>query len=150
MAKELISAASSSGRQLDSLSANEFVVELDGQSLTGIFRISGLIPFKLDVKPAMTKLVRDPLKLVKMVQREPQNAINQWLQETVDAKEDFVRPKRTFAIVALDDGVETRRWVISNAWVAEISYSEFNTASSDLIEETITLHYEDIEVHFMG
>ena len=129
---------------VDSLSANEFVVLLEGEIVKGVFKISGLLPFKLDVKPSLTKLVRDPFKLSKMVQRDPNLPVNRWLRETIEAKEDIVRPTRTLEILAIDDGEESRRWTIKGAWISEIAYSDFNSASSDLIEETLTIHYDDI------
>ena len=130
---------------IDSLSANEFEVLLDGDRLQGVFRVSGLLPFKLDVKPSLTKLVREPFKLSKMVQRDPQLPFNRWLRDTVASRDDIVRPTRTLEIVAVDDGKETRRWTVKEAWISEISYSDFNSGSSDLIEETVTIHYDDIE-----
>ncbi len=129
---------------IDSLSANEFQVMVDDEQVKGVFRIIGLLPFKLEVKPALTKLVREPFKLSKMVQRDPTLAFNQWLRETIDAKDDIVRPTRTLHILAVDDGVEIRRWTVEGAWISEVSYSDFNSASSDLIEETLTIRYEDI------
>ena len=129
---------------IDSLSANEFEVRVDGETVKGIFKVSGLLPFKLEVKPALTKLVRDPFKISKMVQRDPMTAFNRWVRETVTAKDDIVRPIRTVDILAIDDGEEIRRWTITGAWISEISYSDFNSASSDLIEETLTIRYDDI------
>lgn len=129
---------------IDSLSANEFEVLLDGERVQGVFRVSGLLPFKLEVKPSLTKLVREPFKLSKIVQRDPNLPFNRWLRETVEARDDIVRPSRTLEILAVDDGIEVRRWTIKDAWISEISYSEFNSASSDLIEETVILHYDDI------
>jgi hypothetical protein len=130
---------------IDSLSANEFEVLIDGERLQGVFRVSGMIPFKLEVKPSLTKIVRNPFKLSKMVQRDPELAFNRWIRETIAARDDIVRPTRTLAILAVDDGVETRRWTVKEAWISEISYSDFNSGSSDLIEETVTIHYDDIE-----
>jgi len=130
--------------RIDSLSANEFEVQLDGERVVGVFRVSGLTPFKLEVKPSQTKLVRDPFKLSKMVQRDPQLPFNRWLRDTIDSKADIMRPQRTLEIIAIDDGEETRRWTVKGAWISEITYSEFNTANGELIEETITIYYEDI------
>jgi hypothetical protein len=56
-----------------------------------------------------------------------------------------VRPQRTLVVLALDEGAESRRWVISGAWISEISYSEFDSGSSDLVEEKLAIHYESIE-----
>jgi phage tail-like protein len=91
------------------------------------------------------KLAREPFKIVKMVQRDGNNPFNSWIRETVAARDDIVRPKRTLAVVAIDDGVEVRRWTIKEAWISEISYSDFDTASGEMVEETLTIHYEEIE-----
>jgi hypothetical protein len=145
MIDQPISTASPSGQQIDSLSANEFAVELDGEPVSGIFRVTGLTTFKLDVKAPMTKAAREPFKITKMVQRDPQLPFNRWLRESLGARDDIVRPLRTLDIIAIDDGVETRRWRIKSAWISEVSYSEFNTASSELVEETFTIHYDEVE-----
>ncbi|MEO8394140.1 MAG: phage tail protein [Chloroflexota bacterium] len=129
---------------IDSLSANEFEVRIEGEPVKGVFKVSGLLPFKLEVKPALTKLVRDPFKISKMVQRDPNTAFNRWVRETIGAKDDIVRPTRTVDILAIDDEEEIRRWTIVGAWISEIGYSEFNSASSDLIEETLTIRYDDV------
>ena len=131
-------------KHIDSLSANEFEVLLDGERVQGVFNVSGLLPFKLEVKPSITKLVRDPFKLSKMVQRDPDLPFNRWLRETIEAKDDIARPMRRVEILAIDDGEEIRRWIVTGAWISEISYSDFSSSSSELIEETLTLHYEDI------
>lgn len=144
MMEEQISQASPSGKELDSLTANEFALEIEGQRATGIFRIVGLKPFKLDIKPAQTKLIREPFQIHKMVQRDPNNPFNVWLRETDQSREDIARPTRQLAIVALDEGVETRRWVVKNAFITEVSYSDFNTASNELVEEVLTIMYESI------
>jgi hypothetical protein len=145
MPPEMISAASSAGAELDSLTANEFAVEIEGERVSGIFRVTGLTPFKLDVKPSMTKIVRDPFKISKMVQRDPTSAFNRWLQDSTRSREDIVRPTRRLAIVALDEGMETRRWEVIGAFITEVAYSEFNSGSRELVEEVLTVMYERIE-----
>jgi hypothetical protein len=134
-----------SGVQIDSLTANEFAVELEGERISGVFRVTGLTPFKLDVKPSLTKIVRDPFKISKMVQRDPNSIFNRWLQETTRSREDIVRPTRRLAVVALDEGIETRRWEIIGAYITEVAYSEFNSGSRDLVEEVLTIMYERVE-----
>jgi phage tail-like protein len=136
---------------IDSLSANEFGVELEGEKITGIFRVSGLVSFKLDVKTTTAlKAVKEPFKIIKMVQRDPNNPFNKWLRETIAAQTDIVRPKRTLAIMAIDDGVETRRWTVKGAWITSVSYSDFNTASGELVEETLTINWDEIEETWPG
>lgn len=147
MTDSMISAGQSTGIQvIDSLSAHEFAVELEGEKASGILRISGFFSFKLDVRTTTTlKAVQEPFKLVKMVQRDPNTPFNRWIRESVSAKADIIRPKRTLAIIALDDGVEIRRWTLHGAWIAEIGYSDFNSGLADLVEETLTIRFDDIE-----
>jgi hypothetical protein len=73
-----------------------------------------------------------------------------WIQETIKAAGDIMPPKRTVTILALDDGIEIRRWTIKNAWISEISYSDFDTGSGELIQETLTIHYEAVEETWGG
>jgi hypothetical protein len=137
---------STSVQHVDSLSANEFSLFLDGIEVTGIFRVSGLAPFKLDVKPSLIKVQRDPIRIVRMVQRDPMLPINRWIRESIAAKEDIVRPTRQVEVVATDDGVESRRWLIRGAWISEVSYSDFDTGSGELVQESLTLQYDLVEV----
>ncbi|MBC7811309.1 MAG: phage tail protein [Burkholderiales bacterium] len=131
---------------IDSLSANEFAVEIDGEAIKSVFRVSGLASFKLDVKSTSSlKILRDPIKIVKMVQRDPTAVFNRWIRESIAKKADIARPTRTVSVIALDDGIETRRWNLKNAWISEISFTDFNSASAELIEETLVIQYEDIE-----
>lgn len=146
MTDQAIVNAGSTFRAVDSLCANEFAVEIDGQRADGIFRVSGLISFKLDTKTTSAlKILKEPLKLVKMVQRDGNNVCNRWLRESVAAKDDIVRPKRSLAVLAIDDGMETRRWTVKGAWISEVSYSDFNSASFEMVEEALTIHYDEIE-----
>jgi hypothetical protein len=132
--------------QIDSLSANEFAVYVDQHSVPGVFRVSGFVPFKLNVQPGAAKLDYAPLRLTKMVQRDPALPFNRWLRETLETKPEQPRPTRTLALVALDEGQETRRWTLRGAWISEIGYSDFNSASGELVEEIVTIHYQSIEV----
>lgn len=130
---------------IDSLSANEFAVEMDGAQTSGVLTIIDLITFKLDVKPSLTKLERPPFKLAKLVQQDADAPFNRWIRETTAAKDDIVRPMRTLAIVALDEGVETRRWTVKGAWISQIEYSKFDSGLNELVQETLTIHYDAVE-----
>ncbi len=132
-------------RAVDSLSANEFSVELDGAPVAGVFRISGLVAFKLDVKPSLTRIQREPFTLTKMVERDPELPFNQWIRATIAAKDDIVHAHRTIDILALDEGVEIRRWRVKGAWISEISYSDFDSGSSELVQQRLSVHYDEIE-----
>lgn len=132
-------------RAIDSLSANEFAVELDGARVAGVFRISGLVAFKLDVKPSLTRLQREPFTLTKMVERDPELPFNQWIRATIAAKDDIVHAHRTIDILALDEGIEIRRWRVKGAWISEISYSDFDAGSSELVQQRLSVHYDEIE-----
>ncbi|MBZ0293553.1 MAG: phage tail protein [Anaerolineae bacterium] len=149
MSSDIIPAQQNNIRAIDSLVANEFRVEIDGEQVAGIFTISGLISFKLEVKTTnQLKKVAEPFKITKMVQRDPHNPFNTWLRDTYAAAADIARPTRTLVIVAVDDGVEIRRWTVKKAWISEVSFSDFNSGSSEMIEETVHIRYEDIEETF--
>lgn len=147
MAKQIpAQAASSLVKHIDSLSANEFLVEMDGAAVDGIFKVTGLSPFKLEVKTTSSlKAIKDAFQIVKMVRRDPQHPFNIWLRESVNTKADIVRPTRTLAIIAMDESRETRRWLVKGAWISGVSYSDFNTGSGELVEETLTIQWDDIE-----
>jgi len=133
-------------KHIDSLSANEFRVEIEGEVIDGVFKVVGLATFKLEVKQSSAlKALKDPIKIVKMVRRDPNDAVNRWMRESVATHTDIKRVTRTIDVVAVDDGEEIRRWQIKGAWISGISYSDFDTGSGVLIEETLTLQWESIE-----
>lgn len=127
---------------VDSLSANEFHVEIDDQLVSGIFGVSGLHCRSVDLEGG--KLVNRPVVVTKMVQHDAQLPFNAWIQETLD--HPTTRIIRQFAIVATDEGLETRRWVLKDAWISDISYSDFDTGSGQLVEERLTIQHNGVEV----
>ncbi|NDJ62642.1 MAG: phage tail protein [Chloroflexi bacterium] len=133
------------GVQIDSLSANEFAVEIDGERASGIFRVSGLTIFQ---REASVALPLTPFIIAKMVQRDPQLPFNRWLRDSQAAQGD--PPTRTLTILALDEGSETRRWTITDAWISAVSYSEFNSGSSELVEELLTIQPGGIDMAWPG
>lgn len=133
-------------KHIDSLSANEFRVEIEGEVIDGVFKIVGLAPFKLEVKQSSAlKALKDPIKIVKMVRRDPNDVVNRWMRESIASHTDIKRVTRTVEVVAVDDGEEIRRWHIKGAWISGISYSDFDTGSGVLVEETLTLQWDSIE-----
>jgi hypothetical protein len=146
MSTELAPHPSESISAIDSLVANEFEVRLDDQPVAGIFSVSGLVTFKLDVKTTTAiKKLKEPFKITKMVQRDPHSVFNVWIRDTFAAGDDIVRPTRTLTIAAVDDEVVTRRWTVLKAWIAEIKYTDFNRGSGEMVEETVTIHFDSIE-----
>jgi|GEM_PF-300692 len=133
-------------RVTDSLTANEFHVEINGQIVTGIFAINGLTSFQLEVdetgKPVAVK--RPSIVLTKMVQQDPNLPFNAWVREAVQAQ-GKVLPTREISVVAMDEGVETRRWVLHNAWISQVQFSDFDTALDYLVEEKVTIQHGGIE-----
>lgn len=123
---------------IDSLQGNEFHVELDGEVVGGVFSVSGLTTFSLTREA-------NPIVLSKMVQRDASLPINQWLRETLTSKGQPQRPTRTLSVVAVDDGEETRRWTLQKAYISEVRYSTFDTSSSELVEEILTIVCERID-----
>jgi phage tail-like protein len=124
------------------LVANEFEVELEGEKMLGVFSVSGLTTFKLN---EAGQQVYRPVQITKMVQRDGNNRFNKWLRQTLNSRDESERPTRVVAIVAVDDGLETRRWTLHNAYIVEVTYSAFDTASTEMVEEMVTLRYTSIE-----
>lgn len=133
-------------RVVDSLTSNEFHVEINGQIVTGVFAVHGLTSFKLEVdetgKPVAVK--RAPLVITKMVQQDANLPFNAWVREAVQAQ-GKVLPTREISVVAMDEGVETRRWVFHNAWISDVQFSDFDTALDYLVEEKITIQHGGVE-----
>lgn len=121
-------------KSVDSLSAHEFQVALDGQVVSGIFAVQGLTSFVLEGE-------LPPLTITKMVQHDPALPFNAWAR----ASRDGSRPARDVAIIALDEGVETRRWIYRNAIILAIQYSDFDSGRSDLVEERITIRADRVD-----
>ncbi|MCZ7540580.1 MAG: phage tail protein [Anaerolineae bacterium] len=132
---------STSIQATDSLSANEFRVEINGTVASGIFGVSGLHSRKVDLEGG--KPVNQPVLITKMVQRDPDLPFNAWIRETL--ANPAAKIARQIAIVALDEGVETRRWVLKDAWISAVGYSDFDSGSDQLIEERVTVQHSGVE-----
>ncbi len=126
--------------------ACDFALEIDGQRVEGIRAVRGLVAFRLDVRTttAIRKL-QEPFKITRLVQQDPQHPCDVWVNESFGAGEDIVRPARTLALLALQEGEVLRRWTVRDAWIAEVGYSDFDSKADDVLEETLTIHYKDIE-----
>lgn len=133
-----VGASESTYVAIDSLQGNEFAVELDGNAVKGIFRVSGLTTILADADAPANVVI------AKMVQRDATMPFNQWLRQTVEAESAEARPVRRLDIIAIDDGEETRRWTLEGATIVGVSYTDFDTASSDLVEELVTIRYSAI------
>ncbi|MEM6280721.1 MAG: phage tail protein [Chloroflexota bacterium] len=131
-------------RAVDSLQGNEFAVEIDNEPVSGVFRVSGLMTFDLYPEEDDDEEEVEYISIAKMVQRDANLPFNAWLRETIEAGTSGDRPTRNVAIVAIDDGEETRRWTLKDAYIIAVSYSDFDTASSELVEEVIDISYERI------
>lgn len=131
--------------QVDSLIANEFAFEIGGETVSGVFRIGNLTTYATDEEG---NRIKPPFEVSKMVERDANNAFNSWLRETVAARDSDDKPTREVTVVAVDDGVETRRWTVKNAWIKSISYSDFDSSSFEMIAETFVIAYDDIEETF--
>ncbi|HEX3049835.1 MAG TPA: phage tail protein [Aggregatilineaceae bacterium] len=126
---------------IDSLSSNEFQVEIDGEVATGIFAVRGLCIRCVDLEAG--RLVNQPLTISKMVQQDANLPFNRWTRETLT--NPTTKVTRKIAVVAMDDGIETRRWVYQEAWISEISFSDFDSGTQILIEERLTIHHSGTE-----
>ena len=137
---------SSGIRAIDSLSANEFHVEIDGVIATGIFGVSGIASRRVDHNAG--RLVNQPITLTKMVQQDPKLPFNQWTRETL--ANPTGRVTRQIAVVAMDEGQETRRWVFKDAWISDISFSDFDTSRDELVEERLVIQHHGVEEVWPG
>ncbi len=126
---------------VDSLSANEFQVEIEGEIASGIFSVRGLCVRSVDL--AAKRLTPKPLTITKMVQQDPNLPFNRWTRETLAKPTEKVT--RQLAIVAMDEGVETRRWVYKDAWISEIAFSDFDSGSTELVEERLVIQHSGVE-----
>jgi len=139
-------AAVNSQRSLDSLVANEFVFEINDESVTGIFTIVGLVTLSLELQAdGSVKKANTPFTVSKMVQRDPRNPFNTWIRETFAAVDQRERPTRTLKIVAVDNGQPIREWTINEAWISGIQYSDFDSGSGEMVEESVTIHYGSLD-----
>lgn len=126
---------------VDSLSASEFQVEINGEIATGIFGVSGIHIRSVDLTAG--RLVNKPLTIVKMVQQDPRLPFNRWTQETLANPTSKVT--REIAVVAVDEGKETRRWVYKEAWISDIAFSDFDSGSQALVEEQLIIQHNGVE-----
>lgn len=127
---------------VDSLVSNEFAFEINGERVNGILQISHLVTFRLheDGTRGMP-----PFEVAKIVERDAGTAFNRWLRETLDGRHEGKKPRRDVTVVAVDDGVVTRRWTARNAWIQEVRYSSFDSTSFEMVAETYVIGYDDIE-----
>lgn len=121
-------------KSIDSLSAHEFQVAINGTTLEGIFSVQGLTSYTESAEVP-------PLTITKMVQRDPDSPFNAWARETRGGK----RPTRELSVIAMDEGTESRRWVYKDAYITEISFSDFDTARSELVAERIEIRAAVVE-----
>lgn len=139
-------AAINSQRSIDSLVANEFVFEINDEPVTGIFTIAGLVTLCLELQAdGSVRKASTPFTVSKMVQRDPHNPFNSWIRETFAATDQRERPTRTLRILAVDNGQPIREWKINDAWISAIHYSDFDSGSGEMVEETVSIHYDSLE-----
>ncbi|MBC8099525.1 MAG: phage tail protein, partial [Armatimonadetes bacterium] len=86
--------------------------------------------------------------LTKMVQRDAHNPFNTWQRESIAANNSVAFPTRTLAIVAVDDDAVVRRWLLHKAWLANVSYSAFDSASTELVQEIVQITYDNVEIEW--
>lgn len=130
---------------VDSLIGNEFGVELDGQRIDGVMGITNFVTFRKDADGTRHK---PPFVLAKTVERDAKSPFNAWLRETLAQRHGADLPRRDLLILAIDDGIVTRRWHIKGAWLHEVRYETFDSSSFEMVAEVFTIGYEDMEEDF--
>ena len=126
---------------VDSLSSYEFQVEINGEVIAGVFGVSGLHIRSVDLSAG--KLINKPFAITKMVQRDPNLPCNQWARETLE--NPTAKVTREIAVVAMDEGSETRRWVYQDAWISDIEFSDFDSGDDELVEEKLTIQHGGVK-----
>jgi hypothetical protein len=126
---------------LDSLVANEFAVEVNGEPATGVFRVLGFTAYQNDRNQPRQ------LTITKMVQRDGTTPFNRWIRE---AEVQGNASRREVAIVAVDDGVPVRRWTLKNAYILAVTYSDFDSSSIEMIEERIMIAYDSVTQEWLA
>lgn len=127
---------------LDSLVSNEFAFEINGERVNGVLHIGHLVTFRLQEDGTR---VLPPFEVSKIVERDAGSVFNTWLRETIESRQAPARPRRDVTIVAVDDGVVTRRWTARSAWIREVRYSAFDSTSFEMVAETYVIAYDDME-----
>jgi hypothetical protein len=127
---------------IDSLVSNEFAFEINGTRVNGILQISQLVTLRLNADGTRSL---PPFEVSKIVERDANSAFNLWLRETLEGRNAGTRARRDVTVVAVDDGIETRRWTARSAWIQEVRYSTFDSASFEMVAETYIIAYDDIE-----
>jgi hypothetical protein len=127
---------------LDSLVANEFAVEINGVRVNGVFRVSSLVTFSLTASGTQQS---KPFEVTKMVERDANAPFNKWLRDT---RADGAGARREVTVLAIDDGIVTRRWTARNAYITEVHYSAFDSASVEMVAETFAILYDVFEEAF--
>ena len=128
--------------EIDSLIANEFTVTINGEPIRGIFRVANLVTLAFDDDG---NRIYPPFEITKMVQRDGENTFNTWLRETIAMTDNQNLPTREVTVVAVDDGVVTRRWIARGARIVNVRYTEFDTGRSEMVEEIYTIAYDHID-----
>ena len=130
---------------VDSLIGNEFALELGEQRVSGVFRVSGFVSYSKDDDGTRHT---PPFEISKTVERDAHSPFNAWLRETLAERHSKVIVTRDLVLLAIDDGIITRRWVVKGAHIHQVRYSEFDSASFEMVAETYVIHYADIEESF--
>jgi len=130
---------------VDSLIGNEFGVELDGQRISGVMGIANFVTFRKDVDGTRHL---PPIVLAKTVERDAQAPFNAWLRATLAERYTTTLPRRELVVLAIDDGIVIRRWLVKEAYIHEVRYETFDSSSFEMVAEVFTIGYEDIEESF--
>ena len=126
---------------LDSLVSNEFAFEINGERVNGVLHIGHLVTFRLQEDG---KRLLPPFEVSKIVERDASSVFNTWLRETIAVRESASRPRRDVTIVAVDDGVVTRRWTARNAFPTKVQASDLKADGNEVAIETLELAHEGL------
>ena len=129
----------------NTLQAHEFLATLDGADIDTIVSFEAfayVMPDDAADKPLLI--------FYKRVEDAANTPFNKWLAETLASTAPASRPRHTFVVTAVNDGVPVRRWTFHGAWIAMVAQGSFRAADHGLVLEQISLGYDSVVCDILG
>lgn len=129
----------------NTLQANEFTVEIDGELIDSIVTCEAFTYLQGDAGGG-----RSSISMRKRVEDSPTTAFNRWLIETLAAPAADSRPCRTVVVTALNDGTPIRRWTFAGSKIMSIVQGGFEVDSYEFADEQVTIGYDRMSCELLG
>ena len=129
----------------DTLQGKEFSFTLDGVKLHSIVAVAPFAYLTPGDEAEMPWLT-----MSKRVEDNPLTVFNAWLRETLAKRIPAERPRKTFVVTAVNDGVPVRRWTFAGVWIASVVQGGILTTSHELALEEVALGYDSVACEVLG